>query len=40
PERIRQTIAGAAEAADIVLVEGAGGLIVEIREGYSFADLA
>lgn len=40
PLRIRQTIAGAAAAADVVLIEGAGGLAVEIREGYSFADLA
>lgn len=38
--RIRAAIAGAAEASDLVLVEGAGGITVEIREGYSFADLA
>ena len=38
--RIRAAIAGAAEVSDIVLVEGAGGITVEIREGYSFADLA
>ena len=40
PVRIRQTVIGAAAAADVVLVEGAGGVTVEIREGYSFADLA
>jgi len=40
PARIRQTINDAVEAADVVLVEGAGGVTVEIREGYSFADLA
>jgi dethiobiotin synthetase len=28
------------EASEIVLVEGAGGIAVEIREGYTFADLA
>ncbi|MGA6993280.1 MAG: dethiobiotin synthase [Candidatus Deferrimicrobiaceae bacterium] len=39
-DRIRSAIAGAAEASDIVLVEGAGGITVEICEGYSFADLA
>jgi dethiobiotin synthetase len=38
--RIRGAIARAAEVSDIVLVEGAGGITVEIREGYSFADLA
>jgi dethiobiotin synthetase len=40
PGRIRSAIEGAAEASDLVLVEGAGGIAVEIREGYSFADLA
>ena len=38
--RIHAAIAAAAEVSDIVLVEGAGGVTVEIREGYSFADLA
>ncbi len=40
PARIREIITGAVEAADVVLIEGAGGVTVEIREGYSFADLA
>ena len=40
PARIRQTVSDAAEATEVVLIEGAGGLTVEIREGYSFADLA
>lgn len=40
PARIRQTINDAVDAADVVLIEGAGGVTVEIREGYSFADLA
>jgi dethiobiotin synthetase len=40
PARVRRSVADAAGAADIVLVEGAGGIAVEIREGYSFADLA
>ncbi|MBA4421590.1 MAG: dethiobiotin synthase [Syntrophus sp. (in: bacteria)] len=40
PARIRQTVIDAIEATDIVLIEGAGGVTVEIREGYSFADLA
>ena len=39
-DRIRGAIAGAAEASDLLLVEGAGGITVEICEGYSFADLA
>jgi dethiobiotin synthetase len=39
-DRIRGAIAGAAEASDLVLVEGAGGITVDIRAGYSFADLA
>jgi dethiobiotin synthetase len=38
--RIHAAIARAAEVSDIVLVEGAGGVTVEIREGYSYADLA
>ena len=40
PVRIRKTITDALGAADIVVIEGAGGLTVEIGEGYSFADLA
>ena len=40
PERVRRSVAAAAKASDMVLVEGAGGIAVEIREGYSFADLA
>ncbi len=38
--RIRRTILEAARASDLVLVEGAGGITVEIQEGYSFAHLA
>lgn len=38
--RIREAVARAADASDLVLVEGAGGVTVEIRDGYSFADLA
>jgi dethiobiotin synthetase len=40
PVRIGLTIAGAVKAADVVLIEGAGGVTVELRERYSFADLA
>jgi dethiobiotin synthetase len=40
PARIRQAVAGAVETADVVLIEGAGGVTVEIREGYSFGNLA
>ncbi|MBM4312682.1 MAG: dethiobiotin synthase [Deltaproteobacteria bacterium] len=40
PMRIRQTITDAVAAADVVLIEGAGGVTVEIGDGYSFADLA
>jgi dethiobiotin synthetase len=40
PARIRRTISDVAEVADVVLIEGAGGVTVELREGYSFADLA
>jgi len=40
PARMRQTVIDAVKATDVVLIEGAGGLTVEIREGYSFADLA
>jgi dethiobiotin synthetase len=39
-DRIRSAIAGAAESSDLVLVEGAGGITVDICAGYSFADLA
>jgi dethiobiotin synthetase len=38
--RIRVAVEGAARRSDVVLVEGAGGISVEIVEGYSFADLA
>lgn len=40
PERVRRSVTDAARASGMVLVEGAGGIAVEIREGYSFADLA
>ena len=40
PARMRQTVINAVKATDVVLIEGAGGLTVEICEGYSFADLA
>jgi len=40
PSRILQSVVDAALASDVVLVEGAGGITVEMREGYSFADLA
>jgi len=40
PERVRRSVTDAARASDMVLVEGAGGIAVEIRAGYSFADLA
>lgn len=40
PDRMRETILDAAQASDLVLVEGAGGITVEIQEGYSFAHLA
>ncbi|MGE5699363.1 MAG: dethiobiotin synthase [Deltaproteobacteria bacterium] len=40
PERIRKAAVAAAAASDIVLAEGAGGIAVEIVEGYTFADLA
>lgn len=39
-ERVRRFVTDASKASDLVLVEGAGGIAVEIREGYSFADLA
>ena len=40
PERIRKAVRDAAMISEILLVEGAGGIAVEIREGYAFADLA
>jgi len=40
PEHIRKTVLDAGEASEIVLVEGAGGVAVEICEGYAFTDLA
>ncbi|MBI5575202.1 MAG: dethiobiotin synthase [Deltaproteobacteria bacterium] len=39
-ERIRLLANGAAASSDAVLIEGAGGIAVEIGEDYSFADLA
>ena len=38
--RIRQKVLEATKNSDYLLVEGAGGISVEIREGYTFADLA
>lgn len=40
PGRIREAAAAAAGSAEMLLVEGAGGVAVEICEGYTFADLA
>jgi dethiobiotin synthetase len=40
PARVRGLVTRAAEDSDVVIVEGAGGIAVEIREGYAFADLA
>ena len=40
PVRIREAAEDAAAASDLLLVEGAGGITVELKEGYSFADLA
>jgi len=40
PEHIRRRILDAGGTSDLVLVEGAGGITVEIQEGYSFAHLA
>jgi dethiobiotin synthetase len=40
PARIRQTVIDTIESTGVALIEGAGGVTVEIREGYSFADLA
>ena len=38
--RILAAVAKAAESSDFVLVEGVGGIAVEIREGYTIAELA
>jgi dethiobiotin synthetase len=40
PGRIRDAAAAAAGSSDVLLVEGAGGIAVEICDGYTFADLA
>lgn len=40
PGRILGAIAEAREQCDLVLVEGVGGVAVELREGYRIADLA
>jgi dethiobiotin synthetase len=40
PARIGKAFAGAADAGEAVLVEGAGGLLVPIRAGFDMADLA
>lgn len=40
PARIHRAVADAINEAEVVLVEGAGGVTVEMREGYTFADLA
>lgn len=40
PGRVRKAVLDAAGASEILLVEGAGGIAVEICEGYAFADLA
>jgi dethiobiotin synthetase len=39
-QKIRQRVTEAARRSDYLLVEGAGGISVEIREGYTFSDLA
>ncbi len=39
-DRILAAVAGAMEAGDLVLVEGVGGIMVEICEGFCIADLA
>ncbi len=39
-ERLRKAVSDAAAASEIVLVEGAGGIAVEILEGYTYADFA
>lgn len=40
PETVRRCYRELAASADVVLVETAGGLLVPIADGYSFADLA
>ncbi len=40
PDRVRRFVTRAAHASEVVLVEGAGGIAVEIGAGYAFADLA
>jgi dethiobiotin synthetase len=40
PDRIRRAIQAGEQGADLVIVEGAGGITVELREGCSFAHLA
>lgn len=40
PGHIRKTVSDAARDSEILLVEGAGGIAVEICEGYAFGDLA
>lgn len=39
-QRIRQKVIETVRSSDLVLVEGAGGITVEIQDGYSFANLA
>jgi dethiobiotin synthetase len=39
-QRIRQKVMEGIRSSDFLLIEGAGGISVEIRDGYSFADLA
>jgi dethiobiotin synthetase len=39
-DRIRRAIREGERGADLVIIEGAGGIAVELREGYSFARLA
>ncbi len=39
-QKIKQKVTEAAGSSDYLLVEGAGGISVEIRGGYTFADLA
>ena len=39
-DRIVRAIRAGEQGADLVIVEGAGGITVELREGYSFAQLA
>jgi dethiobiotin synthase len=40
PDVIKEKIQGEVKRRDVVLVEGAGGIMVEILDGYSFLDLA